>query len=173
MKKEVTFYLAMLGDNYHLAPLEGFSLKVGDKIYVSKDVVLLQETPLRQMLEDKKIKKNVFDIKRTYVGLHRLDIDAEGLDYDMLLASYLVNNENNSNDLGEVAHLYGDYSVKTDLEVYGKGKKKAVPEDDEFFEHLAAKVVVIEKLKQPLLEKLKDHEQDDLYETIEIQLLLS
>lgn len=167
-EKEVTFYLAMLGDNYHLAPLEGFSLKVGDKIYVSKDVVLLQETPLRQMLEDKKIKKNVFDIKRTYVGLHRLDIDAEGLDYDMLLASYLVNNENNSNDLGEVAHLYGDYSVKTDLEVYGKGKKKAVPEDDEFFEHLAAKVVVIEKLKQPLLEKLKDHEQDDLYETIEI-----
>ena len=146
-EKEVTFYLAMLGDNYHLAPLEGFSLKVGDKIYVSKDVVLLQETPLRQMLEDKKIKKNVFDIKRTYVGLHRLDIDAEGLDYDMLLASYLVNNENNSNDLGEVAHLYGDYSVKTDLEVYGKGKKKAVPEDDEFFEHLAAKVVVIEKLK--------------------------
>lgn len=167
-EKEVTFYLAMLGDNYHLAPLEGFSLKVGDKIYVSKDVVLLQETPLRQMLEDKKIKKNVFDIKRTYVGLHRLDIDAEGLDYDMLLASYLVNNENNSNDLGEAAHLYGDYSVKTDLEVYGKGKKKAVPEDDEFFEHLAAKVAVIEKLKQPLLEKLKDHEQDDLYETIEI-----
>lgn len=167
-EKEVTFYLAMLGDNYHLAPLEGFSLKVGDKIYVSKDVVLLQETPLRQMLEDKKIKKNVFDIKRTYVSLHRLDIDAEGLDYDMLLASYLVNNENNSNDLGEVAHLYGDYSVKTDLEVYGKGKKKAVPEDDEFFEHLAAKVAVIEKLKQPLLEKLKDHEQDDLYETIEI-----
>ena len=120
------------------------------------------------MLEDKTIKKNVFDIKRTYVGLHRLDIKAEGLDYDMLLASYLVNNENNSNDLGEVAHLYDDYSVKTDLEVYGKGKKQAVPDDNDFFEHLAAKVAVIEKLKTPLLEKLKDHEQDDLYETIEI-----
>lgn len=167
-EKEVTFYLAMLGDNYHLAPIEGFSLKVGNKIYVSKDPVLLQENSLRQMLEDKTIKKNVFDIKRTYVGLHRLDIKAEGLDYDMLLASYLVNNENNSNDLGEVAHLYDDYSVKTDLEVYGKGKKQAVPDDNDFFEHLAAKVAVIEKLKTPLLEKLKDHEQDDLYETIEI-----
>ena len=167
-EKEVTFYLAMLGDNYHLAPIEGFSLKVGNKIYVSKDAVLLQEAPLRQILEDKDIKKNVFDIKRTYVGLHRLDIKSEGLDYDMLLASYLVNNENNSNDLGEVAHLYDDYSVKTDLEVYGKGKKQAVPEGDEFFEHLAAKVAVIEKLKEPLLAKLKDHEQDDLYEIIEI-----
>ena len=167
-EKEVTFYLAMLGDNYHLAPIEGFSLKVGNKIYVSKDPVLLQENPLRKMLEDKTIKKNVFDIKRTYVGLHRLNLKAKGLDYDMLLASYLVNNENNSNDLGEVAHLYDDYSVKTDLEVYGKGKKQAVPDDNEFFEHLAAKVAVIEKLKTPLLEKLKDHEQDDLYETIEI-----
>ena len=167
-EKEVTFYLAMLGDNYHLAPIEGFSLKVGNKIYVSKDPVLLQENPLRKMLEDKTIKKNVFDIKRTYVGLHRLNLKVEGLDYDMLLASYLVNNENNSNDLGEVAHLYDDYSVKTDLEVYGKGKKQAVPDDNEFFEHLAAKVAVIEKLKTPLLEKLKDHEQDDLYETIEI-----
>ena len=167
-EKEVTFYLAMLGDNYHLAPIEGFSLKVGNKIYVSKDPVLLQENPLRKMLEDKTIKKNVFDIKRTYVGLHRLNLKAKGLDYDMLLASYLVNNENNSNDLGEVAHLYDDYSVKTDLEVYGKGKKQAVPDDNEFFEHLAAKVAIIEKLKTPLLEKLKDHEQDDLYETIEI-----
>lgn len=167
-EKEVTFYLAMLGDNYHLAPIEGFSLKVGNKIYVSKDPVLLQENPLRKMLEDETIKKNVFDIKRTYVGLHRLNLKAKGLDYDMLLASYLVNNENNSNDLGEVAHLYDDYSVKTDLEVYGKGKKQAVPDDNELFEHLAAKVAVIEKLKTPLLEKLKDHEQDDLYETIEI-----
>lgn len=167
-EKEVTFYLAMLGDNYHLAPIEGFSLKVGNKIYVSKDPVLLQENPLRKMLEDKTIKKNVFDIKRTYVGLHRLNLKAKGLDYDMLLASYLVNNENNSNDLGEVAHLYDDYSVKTDLEVYGKGKKQAVPDDNELFEHLAAKAAVIEKLKTPLLEKLKDHEQDDLYETIEI-----
>ena len=158
-EKEVTFYLAMLGDNYHLAPIEGFSLKVGNKIYVSKDPVLLQENPLRKMLEDKTIKKNVFDIKRTYVGLHRLNLKAKGLDYDMLLASYLVNNENNSNDLGEVAHLYDDYSVKTDLEVYGKGKKQAVPDDNELFEHLAAKVAVIEKL---------NHEQDDLYETIEI-----
>lgn len=167
-EKDVTFYLAMLGDNYHLAPIEGFSLKVGNKIYVSKDPVLLQENSLRQMLEDKTSKKNVFDIKRTYVGLHRLDLKAEGLDYDMLLASYLVNNENNSNDLGEVAHLYDDYSVKTDLEVYGKGKKQAVPDDNDFFEHLAAKVAVIEKLKTPLLEKLKDHEQDNLYEIIEI-----
>ena len=167
-EKEITFYLAMLGENYHLAPFEGFALKIANKIYVSKDPALLEESILKNILEDKEIKKNVFDIKRTIVGLHRMDIKAEGLDYDMLLASYLVNNENNSNDLGEIAHLYDDFTVKTDLEVYGKGKKAAIPDDEIFFRHLAAKVTVIDKLKEPLLKKLKEHEQDDLYETIEI-----
>ena len=164
----VSFYLAMLGENYHLAPFDGFALKIGDKIFVSKDASLLEDGVIKDLLENKSIKKNVFDIKRTYVGLHRLGIEAEGLDYDMLLASYLVNNENNSNDLGEIAHFYDEYSVKTDLEVYGKGKKAAIPEDDIFFKHLSAKVDVIDKLKQPLLDKLKEHEQDGLYETIEI-----
>ena len=103
------------------------------------------------------------------VGAHRLGIHTHGLDYDMLLASYLVNNENNSNDIGEIAHLYGDYSVKTDLEVYGKGKSEHIPDyDDELFNHLASKVNAIESLKKTLLEKLKDHEQDALFDTIEI-----
>ncbi len=167
-EKEISFYLEMIGDNYHLAPFVGFALKIGSKIYVAKDIALLQEMPLKAILENKTIKKNVFDIKRTFVGLHRLDILAGGLDYDMLLASYLVNNENNSNDLGEIAHLYDDYSVKTDLEVYGKGKKKAVPDDIEFYKHLAAKVHAIADLKPELLKRLKDHEQDDLYDQIEI-----
>lgn len=165
---EITFYLAMLGENYHLAPIEGFCIKANGKIYVSENVDLLTEPVLKDLLQDVNIKKNVFDIKRTLVGLDRLGIKAKGLDYDMLLASYLVNNENNSNDLGEVAHLYGEYSVKSDLEVYGKGKKAAVPEKEDFYKHLAAKVAVIEKLKPELLEKLKDHEQDDLYDSIEI-----
>ena len=167
-EKEISFYLEMIGDNYHLAPFAGFALKIGSKIYVAKDIALLQEMPLKAILENKTIKKNVFDIKRTFVGLHRLDILAGGLDYDMLLASYLVNNENNSNDLGEIAHLYDDYSVKTDLGVYGKGKKKAVPDDIEFYKHLAAKVHAIADLKPELLKRLKDHEQDDLYDQIEI-----
>ena len=167
-EKEISFYLEMIGDNYHLASFAGFALKIGSKIYVAKDIALLQEIPLKAILENKAIKKNVFDIKRTFVGLHRLDILAGGLDYDMLLASYLVNNENNSNDLGEIAHLYDDYSVKTDLEVYGKGKKKAVPDDIEFYKHLAAKVHAIADLKPELLKRLKDHEQDDLYDQIEI-----
>ncbi|WP_278398384.1 5'-3' exonuclease H3TH domain-containing protein, partial [Lactobacillus acetotolerans] len=93
----VSFYLEMLGDNYHLAEFVGFALKINEQVYVSRDVSLLQENNLKHLLEDAEINKNVFDLKRTTVGLNRIDVHAHGLNYDMLLASYLVNNENNSN----------------------------------------------------------------------------
>ena len=165
----IVFYLGMLGPNYHLADFVGFAFKIAGQIYVSRDVDLLKEKNLQHLLEDKKIKKDVFDLKRTTVGLNRLGIHAHGIDYDMLLASYLINNENNSDDMAEVCRMYGNNSVRSDLDVYGKGKSEQIPEDDKvLFNHLATKAEAIESLKEILLAKLKEHEQDDLFASIEI-----
>ena len=168
VKSEVSFYLGMFGENYHLADFVGFSLKMGDNVYVSNDVSLLTKQPLQTLLEDQAVNKNVFDLKRTIVGLHRLGIKANNINYDMLLASYLVNNENNSNDLGEICQLYNYYDLQPDVDIYGKGKKAAIPDEEIFFNHLAGKVLAIEALKPTLLKRLTEHEQDDLYETIEM-----
>ena len=165
----IVFYLGMLGPNYHLADFVGFAFKIAGQIYVSRDVDLLKEQNLQHLLEDEKIKKDVFDLKRTTVGLNRLGIHAHGIDYDMLLASYLINNENNSDDMAEVCRMYGNNSVRSDLDVYGKGKSEQIPEDDKvLFNHLATKAESIESLKETLLAKLKEHEQDDLFASIEI-----
>ncbi|MCO6529161.1 DNA polymerase I [Lactobacillus sp.] len=165
----IVFYLGMLGPNYHLADFVGFAFKIAGQIYVSRDVDLLKEQNLQHLLEDEKIKKDVFDLKRTTVGLNRLGILAHGIDYDMLLASYLINNENNSDDMAEVCRMYGNNSVRSDLDVYGKGKSEQIPEDDKvLFNHLATKAEAIESLKETLLAKLKEHEQDDLFASIEI-----
>ena len=165
----IVFYLGMLGPNYHLADFVGFAVKIAGQIYVSRDVDLLKEQNLQHLLEDEKIKKDVFDLKRTTVGLNRLGIHAHGIDYDMLLASYLINNENNSDDMAEVCRMYGNNSVRSDLDVYGKGKSEQIPEDDKvLFNHLATKAEAIESLKETLLAKLKEHEQDDLFASIEI-----
>lgn len=165
----IVFYLGMLGPNYHLADFVGFAFKIAGQIYVSRDVDLLKEQNLQHLLEDEKIKKDVFDLKRTTVGLNRLGIHAHGIDYDMLLASYLINNENNSDDMAEVCRMYGNNSVRSDLDVYGKGKGEQIPEDDKvLFNHLATKAEAIESLKETLLAKLKEHEQDDLFASIEI-----
>ena len=109
--------------------------------------MVLKEQNLQHLLEDEKIKKDVFDLKRTTVGLNRLGIHAHGIDYDMLLASYLINNENNSDDMAEVCRMYGNNSVRSDLDVYGKGKSEQIPEDDKvLFNHLATKAEAIESL---------------------------
>ncbi|BDR60749.1 DNA polymerase I [Lactobacillus xylocopicola] len=168
-KQPISFYLGLLGANYHLADFVGFAIKTQAGIFVSRDVNLLKTTGLKRLLEDDQLKKNVFDLKRTVVGLHRLGIEAGGIDYDMLLASYLINNENNSDDLGEVCRMYGENSVKSDYAVYGKGKSVKIPEDDQvLFNHLAGKVKALAELKPTLLDQLKEHEQDDLYASIEI-----
>lgn len=166
---EVIFYLGVLGPNYHLAEFVGFAFKISKQIFLSRDVTLLQDAKLKQILEDKKISKDVFDLKRTTVGLNRLGIHAHGIEYDMLLASYLINNENNSDDMAEVCRMYGNDTVRSDLDVYGKGKSEKIPTDDDvLYNHLATKVEAIETLKETLLAKLKEHEQDDLFASIEI-----
>lgn len=166
---EIIFYLGMLGPNYHLAEFVGFAFKIGQQIFLSRDVTLLQDAKLKQIIENKRISKDVFDLKRTTVGLNRLGIHAQGIDYDMLLASYLINNENNSDDMAEVCRMYGNDTVRSDLDVYGKGKSEKIPTDDDvLYNHLATKVEAIETLKQTLLDKLKEHEQDDLFASIEI-----
>lgn len=47
----------MLGANYHLAPFVGFSLKINDKIYVSRDVELLEEDNIKHILEDERLRR--------------------------------------------------------------------------------------------------------------------
>lgn len=165
----ISFYLGMLGANYHSATFVGFAFAIDKQVYLSRDVNLLKNNELKSILENEKIKKNVFDLKRTMVGLRRLGIQVQGIEYDMLLASYLINNENNSDDMAEICNMYGDNSVKHDHEVYGKGKSQQIPADDQLlYNHLATKVEAIASLKESLLSKLKDHEQDDLYASIEL-----
>ncbi|WP_395390446.1 MULTISPECIES: DNA polymerase I [Levilactobacillus] len=165
------FYLEMLGDNYHLAEMAGFVIGHEDHWYVSRDVSLLQQAPLKGLLESADVAKQVFDAKRTYVALNRLNITLAGVDCDLLIASYLLNTYDNSNDLGRVAMEHGYHQVATDEDVYGKGAKEAIPADDvDFFSHLARKVRAIENLRPELIKDLDTNEQTQLYREIELPM---
>ncbi|MCK8606635.1 DNA polymerase I [Apilactobacillus ozensis] len=166
---DCTFYLEMDGDNYHNAPIVGFVLGNGNDWYVSRDIEMLKSTSIKSILENSKVTKNVFDAKRTYVGLNRLGIHLKSVNFDMLIVSYLLDTNDNSNDLGKIANLHDYYDVKSDEEVYGKGAKRSIPDsDDKFFSHLVKKAKAINDLKVPLFDKLKDHNQKDLYHNVEL-----
>lgn len=167
----VSFYLEMPEANYHLSPFAGFVIGDGHHWLVSRDAELLMQAPLKDLLEDPSIKKNVFNAKGQIVGLHRLGISLTGVDFDLLLASYLLNTNDNSNDLGKVAGEHDYHNVQTDEEVYGKGVKRAVPDDNDiFFTHLANKARAIMDLRQPLYDQLEENQQMPLYTDIELPL---
>ncbi|MHA8262853.1 DNA polymerase I [Lactobacillaceae bacterium Melli_B3] len=168
---ELTFYLGMDGDNYHQAPFVGFVIGDGKQWFVARDIHLLQQAPLKDRLNSADTPINVFDAKRAYVGLHRLGIELTNVHFDMLLVSYLLNTNDNSNDLSKVASKHGYYSVKSDDDVYGKGAKRAIPDDDTvLFDHLVSKATAIEQLRAQMFKELADHNQTDLYNDIELPI---
>lgn len=171
IKGEFSFYLEMPEANYHTSPFAGFVIGANDKWFTSRNVELLKQEPLKELLASKQNKKNVFNAKAQIVGLNRLGLKLENIDFDLLLASYLLNTNDNSNDLGQVAREHDYDDVQTDEEVYGKGVKRAVPDDDKiFFTHLANKARAIEKLRTELFEKLDENKQTPLYTDIELPL---
>ena len=168
---EVSFFLEMPDANYHTSLFAGFVVGDGQTWLVSRDTDLLKEAPLKDLLESTTVAKNVFNAKAQIVGLHRLGIDLQNIDFDLLLASYLLNTNDNSNDLGQVALEHDYHGVPTDEEVYGKGAKRAIPADDQvLFNHLAQKARAISELKDPLFDQLATNQQTPLYTDIELPL---
>lgn len=168
--KEINFYLEMPEKNYHLSEFCGFAIGTDKELWVSDDVELLREPALSEILANQKVVVNVFDGKRTYVGLHRLGVTLNSINYDILLQSYLLDTNDNSNDLGQLAHEHDIEDIKTDAEVYGTGVKRAVPAKDVLLEHLAHKIDVIGELGRRLQEELINNQQADLYWKIELPL---
>ena len=168
---EIVFNIEMLEENYHVAPFAGFVIGNQNHWYVSRDIDLLDDPKIKNILENKNIKKNVFDAKAQIVAANRENIKLNSVDFDMLLASYLLNTLDNSNDLAKVANRHNYYGVKPDSEVYGTGKKKEIPADDHvFFTHIVRKALAIDELKDKMIDDLKKHNQLDLYRNMEVPL---
>lgn len=170
-KDEVSFHLEMSEENYHISPLIGFAVGQGDHWYVTNQPELLKDPHVSRLLTSETVKKNLFDAKRTFVGLYRQSIILKNVDFDMLLVSYLLNTTNNSNDVGTVAHLHGFYNIKTDEEVYGKGAKRQIDaQSPEFLAHIVHKAKAIDQLHDDMFKDLDEHNQTTLYRDIEIKI---
>ncbi|WP_412988277.1 DNA polymerase I [Pediococcus siamensis] len=170
---EISFYLELPEKNYHTSDFAGFGIGHEEEWYVSRDIELLRHSIFKKIFRDSQRQINVFDLKRTYVGLNRLGISFENGRNDVLLQSYLLDTNDNSNDLGALAHRHGYQEISTDEEVYGTGVKRQIPANDAvFFKHLAAKLRAIENLVPQLQAELKQNQQIELYTNIELPLAL-
>ncbi|WP_159722961.1 DNA polymerase I [Enterococcus sp. CSURQ0835] len=167
---DMALYVEMLSDNYHLADVVGISWGNQEKIYVTPDLELFESPAFKKWLQAEDGKK-VYDAKRTYVAINRYSGKTQGINFDVLLAAYLLDTNDNSNDIAGVANHYGYTEIQTDEEVYGKGVKKGLPAaETEFYAHLARKIQAIQFLSEKLSQELEEKEQTELFYQMELPL---
>lgn len=70
------------------------------------------------------VKKNVYDAKRTYVALNRYVGKMTGIAFDVLLAAYLLDTNDNNADIEGVAQHYGYDAIQSDEAFMEKGPKR-------------------------------------------------
>ncbi|WP_157843178.1 DNA polymerase I [Bacillus sp. FJAT-42315] len=167
-----SFYLEMITDNYHRAEIAGFGLATEDGLSYIPAEVALASPAFKAWVESEEQKKSVFDAKRTVIGLRRYGIELKGIDFDLLLASYLINPSESPEDFSAVAKLHGFGTIQSDEAVYGKGAKLKLPEEEVYAEHIASKAAALAQLKETCLQELEDNQQLELFYELELPLAL-
>ena len=86
-------------------------------------------TPLRELLEDPSVRKTAQNAKFDVLALRRVGVELRGLDFDTMIASYVLDPGRRSHGLDVLALEFLDHTMTTYDELCGKGKG-AVPFDE-------------------------------------------
>lgn len=167
---EMSFYVEFLDKNYHTADVVGVSWGDETQMYAMSGDEALHSSIVKTWLEDDSQLKNLYDAKANYVLLNRYHIDLAGVKFDSLLGAYLIDTNDKSEDLADLAFNYDYFALETDETIYGKGAKLAIPDDEILLDHLARKAKALVALTPKLMTELADKEQTDLFFEMELPL---
>ena len=156
--------------NYHRCPILAIGIKNGKGTFIIPPQMMFNNMSLMLFLSDENTKKSIYDYKRAYVLLKRLGIDLRGIDFDLLLATYILNSTGNQEEFKYIASYYDYDDVYLDEVIYGKGVKRAIPDNNILYSHIAKKANALFELKDKAIEKLKEKNQLHLLTDIEIPL---
>lgn len=166
LHKEQFFHFEIFGDNYHKEPIIGLVWGDEETIYVGGEELLSQEI-LREFLTETAIK--TYDFKRSKVLLSHYGIELGLAAFDSRLAKYLLNTVED-NEIATIAMLYGQHNLAADEVVYGRGAKRALPDQESLDQHLANKLAVLVETESTMRTKLAENQQSDLLFDMELPL---
>ena len=113
-EKEIAIALDFEDDNYSLGLIYGLAITNKNKVYYISLEDLLKDDVSLKLLKDENVKKYCFDYKAIKVALAQHNVEINGLYFDLLIASYLVDSSL-KNDVQVVMNIYGiDLSSKED-----------------------------------------------------------
>ncbi len=186
-KKEFAFDVESTSPNPMLAEPVGFSFatdkgkayylpfahltRLGEK-QLKKDLVFKKLKPILASKQYKKIGQN---LKYDYIVLKRAGIELEGIYFDTMIASYLINPRRRTHNLDELALEYLGHKMISFKDIAGKGKaQKTFPEIDlkTACRYSGEDADITYRLYQVLSPLLKEQELERLYFEVELPLML-
>ncbi|TDL35468.1 DNA polymerase I [Jeotgalibacillus sp. S-D1] len=170
LSDQAELYIELYDVNYHTAQILGIGLHHSDGTYFIPADVAQQSSLFKAWIEDETKLKSVYDAKQSIIAFSRLGMDLKGIDFDLLIASYVIDASQAADDFASIAKRHGADAVQSDESLYGKGAKKSVPEDEVLGEHIARKAAAIGKIKDRCVNELEKNEQYDLFEDLELPL---
>ncbi|CAM5202000.1 DNA polymerase I OS=Ureibacillus acetophenoni OX=614649 GN=polA PE=3 SV=1 [Ureibacillus acetophenoni] len=170
LKDVMAVHLEIENEHYHSCRLFGLAFTDGTKTFYVPFEAMQQNEVIKSWLEDDSKKKYMSDSKAAQAILKRNGIELAGVEFDLLLASYIVNPSISGDDVATLAKEFNFTDVQANETIYGKGAKWSIPDVKVLAEHVSRKAFAIWKLQPIVEDKLKENEQFDLYYDLELPL---
>lgn len=167
---EAVIHFELEGTNYLKDTILKFGFYTNHQHLVINAEDIKDYKHLVQWLEDKNTTKIVYDAKKTYVSAHRLGINIENIEFDVMLASYIIDPSRSIDDVKSVVSLYGQNYVKDNITIFGKGKNHHIPEEPILNEHIASVTEAIAAVTPIMKSQLEDYNQIELLKDLELPL---
>ncbi|MFP4287069.1 MAG: DNA polymerase I [Candidatus Izemoplasmataceae bacterium] len=169
LTKDGVLLLESYGDNYHKANHLGFVYlnDLGACFIPYKDAIASES--FKEYLKSD-LKKDTFDLKRLYVSLRHAGLTIKNVSFDLLLAAYVLNPLNTKEDFKVVVSNFDYQDVPYYDEVYGKGAKSAIPNEEIYIQYALKKALAIMTLKPALHDLIVQQNQEELLYEVELPL---
>ena len=166
---EMGFAIDLADDNYTDSEVYGVSIYANNEVYYLEIEDFKNDKDLLDSLKDKNVKKYVYDFKAIKVALSKIGIEINGLFFDLLLASYLIDSSI-KNNVEVTMNMYGvDLAVdEAELSLFSSSNPTKTGKIAYFSRELSKKVFkelekyealnVFNELELPLANTLADIE---------------
>lgn len=155
-----TFVLDYNQTNYHHANVNNVIFADDKNVYIYDYSLAKKDKDFINFITNEEIKKATFDSKAMYVLLNKDHIQLNGITFDLLLASYLLDSSL-ANDPITVCAYFGENILSND--------QVTLFDDNSSTCNLT---YVINSIKDEVIESLKEIDCYDLYNNIELKLAI-
>ena len=177
-EESFTFKFLFEEENYIKSNILGMGIKIGNNTayYIS---FLENNTDnfvkeFRAYFQSEKIEKYGHMLKVDIFALLKLDIDIQNISFDTMIGSYLLNPAQSNYSINELAKEYLNIYGIEEEELLGKGKDKKTFGDlslETQAEYISTTLDFINKVKEPIKEKVETQGMGKLYYEVELPLV--